>query len=67
MRNQEIGVALSLREHTVRNYIFRVFEKLGLSSRVELVLYALKAEQSFGDQSSRDVAERTAPDIAAAR
>jgi len=67
MRNQEIGVALSLREHTVRNYIFRVFEKLGLSSRVELVLYALKAEQSFGDQSSRDAAERTAPDIAVAR
>ena len=67
MRNQEIGVALRLREHTVRNYIFRVFEKLGLSSRVELVLYALKAEQSFGDQSSRDAAERTAPDIAVAR
>src|SRR5207248_9606240 len=44
MRNQEISVALNLCEHTVRNYIFRVFEKLGLSSRVELVLYALSRE-----------------------
>ncbi len=44
MRNQEISVALNLGEHTVRNYIFRVFEKLGLSSRVELVLYALSRE-----------------------
>src|SRR5437762_5499176 len=52
MRNQEIGEALSLCEHTVRNYIFRVFEKLGLSSRVELVLYALHGENSFGDRPS---------------
>jgi len=28
-------------EHTVRNYLFRVFDKLGVSNRVELVLYAL--------------------------
>src|SRR5213595_4210706 len=28
MRNQEISVALNLGEHTVRNYVFRVFEKL---------------------------------------
>ena len=40
MRNQEIAVKLNLREHTVRNYLFRIFEKLGISSRVELVLYA---------------------------
>jgi len=25
----------------VKNYIFRIFEKLGVSNRVELVLYAL--------------------------
>jgi two-component system, NarL family, nitrate/nitrite response regulator NarL len=40
MRNQEIALQLGLREHTVRNYLFRIFEKLGISSRVELVLYA---------------------------
>lgn len=41
MRNQEISQKLNLCEHTVRNYVFRVFDKLGVSSRVELVLYSL--------------------------
>jgi hypothetical protein len=31
-----------LSEHTIKNYLFRVFEKLGVSTRVELTLYALK-------------------------
>ncbi|MGH9713894.1 MAG: hypothetical protein ACRD5M_11415 [Candidatus Acidiferrales bacterium] len=26
----------------IRNYLFRIFEKLGISSRVELVLYCLQ-------------------------
>jgi DNA-binding NarL/FixJ family response regulator len=41
MRNEEISKQLKITEHTVRNYLCRIFEKLGLSSRVELVLYAL--------------------------
>ena len=36
---------LGLTEHTVSNYVFRIYEKLGISSRVELVLYALKQRQ----------------------
>ena len=32
---------LKLTEHTVKNYLFRIFDKLGVSSRVEVVLYAL--------------------------
>lgn len=45
MRNEEISQKLNLCEHTVRNYVFRVFNKLGLSSRVELVLYALSGAE----------------------
>jgi len=41
MRNEDISEKLEITEHTVRNYLCRIFEKLGLSSRVELVLYAL--------------------------
>lgn len=41
MRNEEISQRLNVTEHTVRNYICRIFDKLGLSSRVELVLYAV--------------------------
>jgi hypothetical protein len=40
LRNQEIALKLNLSEHTVRNYLLRIFDKLGISSRVELVLYA---------------------------
>src|SRR5436190_23138628 len=41
MPNQEIALKLGVNEHTVRNYVFRIFEKLGFSNRVELALYAL--------------------------
>lgn len=39
--NRQIARELNLSEHTVKKYLFRVFEKLGISSRVELVLYAV--------------------------
>jgi DNA-binding NarL/FixJ family response regulator len=41
LSNREIAQRLNLREHTVKNYLFRIFDKLGVSSRVEVVLYAL--------------------------
>jgi DNA-binding NarL/FixJ family response regulator len=40
-RNREISRELNLSEHTVRNYLFRIFNKLGTSSRLELALYAI--------------------------
>ena len=40
--NRQISERLELSEHTIKNYLFRVFEKLGVSTRVELTLYALK-------------------------
>jgi DNA-binding NarL/FixJ family response regulator len=39
--NREIALKLDLSEHTVKKYVFRIFEKLGISSRVELALYAV--------------------------
>ena len=39
--NREIAQQLKLSEHTVKNYLFRIFEKLGFRNRVELVLYAI--------------------------
>ena len=41
LTNREIGQALALSQHTVKNYIFKIFDKLGVSNRVELVLHVL--------------------------
>jgi DNA-binding CsgD family transcriptional regulator len=42
LSNREIAGRLRLTEHTVKNYLFRIFDKLGVSSRVEVVLYAFR-------------------------
>ncbi len=41
LSNRDISVRLKLSEHTIKNYLSRIFEKLGVSTRVELVLHAL--------------------------
>ena len=41
LSNREIARRLNLTEHTVKNYLCRIFEKLGVSSRVEVILHAL--------------------------
>jgi len=38
LTNRGISRELSLSEHTVKNYLFRIFDKLGVSTRVELIL-----------------------------
>ncbi|MGB7492777.1 MAG: response regulator transcription factor [Candidatus Acidiferrum sp.] len=47
MRNQDIADKLELSEHTVRNYLLRIYDKLGISSRVELVLYAVSSTEAI--------------------
>ena len=44
--NREISERLALSEHTIKNYLFRVFEKLGVTTRVGLTLYTLKQTQA---------------------
>jgi two-component system nitrate/nitrite response regulator NarL len=46
LSNREIARQLTLSEHTVKNYLFRVFDKLGVSNRVELVLSCLHQEEN---------------------
>jgi DNA-binding NarL/FixJ family response regulator len=44
--NRDISRELNLSEHTVRNYLFRIFNKLGTSNRLELALYAINRRES---------------------
>ena len=45
LSNRDVSLKLGLSEHTVSNYLFRIYNKLGVSSRVELVLYLLRQRQ----------------------
>jgi DNA-binding NarL/FixJ family response regulator len=51
LSNREIAAQLGLTEHTVKNYLFRVFDKLGVSNRVELVLSCLRQEETAHEEA----------------
>ena len=44
--NSEIARKLNISENTVKNYLFHIFNKLGVSSRVEVVMYAANQRAS---------------------
>jgi two-component system nitrate/nitrite response regulator NarL len=41
LRNKEIAGKLFISEQTVKNHLHRIFDKLGVSDRLELALYAI--------------------------
>jgi two-component system nitrate/nitrite response regulator NarL len=41
LRNREIALHLSIAEQTVKNHLRSIYDKVGVSDRVELVLYAI--------------------------
>ena len=40
-QNKEIGKKLGISENTVKNHLHSIFDKIGVSDRLELVLYAI--------------------------
>lgn len=59
--NKVIASELHLSEHTVKNYLFRAFEKLGVSSRVELLFYLTLQGHKFGPAKVVDI-DSSAPE-----
>src|SRR5579872_192406 len=65
LSNREIANRLGLTEHTVKNYLFRIFDKLGVSSRVEVVLYAFRFRKDLvGSPAPEGTPVKTAPYVA---
>jgi DNA-binding CsgD family transcriptional regulator len=64
LTNREIAERLELSQHTVKNYLFRVFDKLGVSSRVELLFMTLSqgASQQTIPDWSKATGQRSSPD-----
>ena len=41
LTNREIAQRMRLSQHTIKNYLFRIFDKLGVSNRIELLFMTL--------------------------
>jgi DNA-binding NarL/FixJ family response regulator len=50
--NKQIADQLRLSEHTVKNYLFRVFDKLSVSNRFELLFLLYNARDGFAGKDS---------------
>jgi DNA-binding NarL/FixJ family response regulator len=64
MTNREIAERLNLSQHTIKNYLFRIFDKLGVSSRIELLFLTLSqpaTEQSV-PKNGHSAASHSSPD-----
>jgi len=58
LRNKQIGERLFVSETTVRHYLTSIFDKLGVSDRLELIVYAYKhglAQLAPGARSSEHI------------
>jgi len=55
LMNKEIARELNLKENTVKKSLLRIYDKLGVSNRVELVLYALSHGQARSTESREPV------------
>jgi DNA-binding CsgD family transcriptional regulator len=53
--NREVALQLGIKENTVKKSLLRIYDRLGVSNRVELVLYALTHR---GAQTSAPRAKR---------
>ncbi|GAC1440000.1 MAG: response regulator transcription factor [Terriglobales bacterium] len=61
LSNREIAHLLSISPHTVKNYMFRIFEKLGVSSRVELLFYVMSRNGTISQKEQFSISEQSVP------
>lgn len=54
LSNRDIARSLNLSENTIKNYLFRIFDKVGVSSRTELLLQAYRLSPRDRTQNGGD-------------
>ena len=55
--NRDIADRMNLSPHTIKNYVFRIFDKVGVSSRAELSFLILSQSNTHGFLSHRNAQE----------
>jgi len=63
LNNKDISLQLALSEHTIRNYLFHIFDKLGVSTRVELALYWLQRQSNESRGKTENKVTVSPPDL----
>jgi two-component system nitrate/nitrite response regulator NarL len=62
LSNKEISDRMGLSQHTVKNYIFRIFGKMGVSSRAELLFLILSQQHAERAEIANKVLKNGQPD-----
>jgi DNA-binding NarL/FixJ family response regulator len=69
MRNKEIAYQIGTTEQVIKNYLRKVYDKLGVSDRLELALYCLHHQllKKYDQENEEPVPEAPAPMLARAK
>lgn len=59
LTNRQIAHELHLSEHTIANNLFRIFDKLGVSTRVELALYTSNTSSWVANAAQSEQSSKT--------
>jgi DNA-binding NarL/FixJ family response regulator len=61
LSNREIAKELGISEYTVKNYVYRIFDKLGVSNRVEAAMYAAAQRVSASRKAPQSDSQSSLP------
>ncbi len=58
LTNGEIGQRLGLSKHTIKNYLLRIFDKVGVSNRMELLFLTVNQPSAAAEATASSAGER---------